>query len=223
MPTPIPDPLSSVLRSDSTAALAALMVIASAHRDLFNWAVRMVGAEPPAKVEPRPNGKAKQARRAQNIHVSRETGSQAQRRWPAREGEPERRRRLSPTPAQGARSRRPGAPRGDAIGARGNDPRLGRIDRQVAELDPLGAQAPARRGPGGIPRGQVATHQAGCAARAGAEMDRAAVRRAPGARARRTLAQSAKSTGSTPDWPLAIYAVWHNISILMPYGESRAR
>ena len=59
MPTPIPDPLSSVLRSDSTAALAALMVIASAHRDLFNWAARMVGAEPPAKIEPKPNSKAK--------------------------------------------------------------------------------------------------------------------------------------------------------------------
>ena len=52
MPTPISDALSSALRSDSTVALAALMVIASAHRDLLAWAARLVGAEPAAKIEP---------------------------------------------------------------------------------------------------------------------------------------------------------------------------
>ena len=60
------------------------MVIASAHRDLFNWAARMVAAEPTAKIEPKPNGKAKHA-----------NTPQAEWRWPAREGEPERRRRVS--------------------------------------------------------------------------------------------------------------------------------
>ena len=53
MPTPISDSLASVLRSDSTAALAALIVIANAHKDLFAWAARMIRAEP---VEPKPNG-----------------------------------------------------------------------------------------------------------------------------------------------------------------------
>jgi hypothetical protein len=55
MPTPISDTLSSALRSDSTVALAALMVIASAQRDLLAWAARLVGAEPAAKIAPRPN------------------------------------------------------------------------------------------------------------------------------------------------------------------------
>jgi hypothetical protein len=50
MPTPISDALSSVLRSDSTAALAALMLIANAHQDLFAWAARMVCDAPPARV-----------------------------------------------------------------------------------------------------------------------------------------------------------------------------
>ena len=54
MPAPLSDSLSSVLRTDSTAALAALIVIANAHKDLFAWAVRMIRAEPP--VEPKPNG-----------------------------------------------------------------------------------------------------------------------------------------------------------------------
>jgi hypothetical protein len=48
MPTPLSEAFASVLRSDSTAALAALMVIANAHREIFAWAARMLGAEPPA-------------------------------------------------------------------------------------------------------------------------------------------------------------------------------
>lgn len=47
MPSPpLSDGVSAVLRSDATAALAALMVIASAHRELYVWAARMIGAEP---------------------------------------------------------------------------------------------------------------------------------------------------------------------------------
>jgi len=60
MPTPLPEALSSILRTDSTAALAALMVIANAHREIFAWAARMFGAEPPGKAEPKPTGQAKQ-------------------------------------------------------------------------------------------------------------------------------------------------------------------
>jgi hypothetical protein len=60
MSTPLPEPLASVLRSDSTAALAALMVIANAHRDLLAWAARIIGAEPP--VAALPNGDGTQRR-----------------------------------------------------------------------------------------------------------------------------------------------------------------
>ena len=55
MPSPpLSDGVSAVLRSDATAALAALMVIAGAHRDIFAWAARMVCGEPPAEAEPPP-------------------------------------------------------------------------------------------------------------------------------------------------------------------------
>ena len=54
MPTPLPDSVSATLRSDSTAALAALMVIAGAHAELFSWAARMVCDATPARVEPPP-------------------------------------------------------------------------------------------------------------------------------------------------------------------------
>ena len=54
MPTPLPDSVSATLRSDSTAALAALMVIAGAHAELFSWASRMVCGATPARVEPPP-------------------------------------------------------------------------------------------------------------------------------------------------------------------------
>jgi hypothetical protein len=42
MTTPLPDSVSATLRSDPIAALGALMVIASAHAELFSWAARMV-------------------------------------------------------------------------------------------------------------------------------------------------------------------------------------
>jgi hypothetical protein len=62
MPTPISDSLASVLRSDSTAALAALMIIATAHREIFAWAARMLGGEPLVRTEEA----AKQPRSSQN-------------------------------------------------------------------------------------------------------------------------------------------------------------
>lgn len=53
MPTPLPDDVAAVLRSDSTAALAALMIISSAHRELMAWAARMTAgdAQEAAKAE----------------------------------------------------------------------------------------------------------------------------------------------------------------------------
>ena len=52
---PLSDGFSAVLRSDSSAALAALMVIANAHRDLMAWFLRTIfgDASAPA-LEPRP-------------------------------------------------------------------------------------------------------------------------------------------------------------------------
>ena len=50
MPNPLPDSVASALR-DPTSALAALMVIANAHRDLWAWASKAIcsaGAEPEA-------------------------------------------------------------------------------------------------------------------------------------------------------------------------------
>lgn len=71
MPTPLSEVFAAALRSDPTAALAALMVINTAHRDLFAWATRAL-AEPPAARKP--NGK--QARGGQNLpRVPRGTGS----------------------------------------------------------------------------------------------------------------------------------------------------
>jgi hypothetical protein len=66
MPTPISDALSSALRSDSTVALAALMVIATAHRDLFAWAAKALAepAEPPSAPKARSNGAARHETKA---------------------------------------------------------------------------------------------------------------------------------------------------------------
>ena len=50
MPSPLPESVSATLRSDPTAALGALMVIASAHAELLDWVARMVcHAPPPAR------------------------------------------------------------------------------------------------------------------------------------------------------------------------------
>jgi hypothetical protein len=61
MPTPFPDSVSATLRSNPTAALAALMVIAGAHAELFSWAARMIWASARASTnaqrEPPPRAK----------------------------------------------------------------------------------------------------------------------------------------------------------------------
>jgi DNA-binding transcriptional ArsR family regulator len=43
--SPLPESVSATLRSDPTAALAALMVITAAHAELFAWAARFVCAD----------------------------------------------------------------------------------------------------------------------------------------------------------------------------------
>jgi hypothetical protein len=64
MPTPIPDSVSATLRSDPTAALGALMVIASAHAELFSWAARMICVAAPARIEPPPKPNEPQGAKA---------------------------------------------------------------------------------------------------------------------------------------------------------------
>ena len=54
MTTPLPDNVSATLRSDPTAALGALMVIASAHAELFSWAARMV-CDASSEPQPKPS------------------------------------------------------------------------------------------------------------------------------------------------------------------------
>jgi CRP-like cAMP-binding protein len=50
--TPLPDSVSVLLRSNATAAIAALLLISVAHRELYAWASQAIyGAEPP-----KPNG-----------------------------------------------------------------------------------------------------------------------------------------------------------------------
>ena len=51
---PLPEALATILKTNTTAALAALMVIADAHEGLFAWASRIIGAEPVAPSPPRP-------------------------------------------------------------------------------------------------------------------------------------------------------------------------
>ena len=46
--TPLPEALASILKTNATAALAALMIVANAHRDLFNWASRTIIGDAPA-------------------------------------------------------------------------------------------------------------------------------------------------------------------------------
>jgi hypothetical protein len=53
MPTPLSESISTVLRADVTAALAALLVIAGAHRELYLWASHAIcGDAPSAAQEP---------------------------------------------------------------------------------------------------------------------------------------------------------------------------
>jgi hypothetical protein len=51
MPSPpLSEAFAAILKTDATAALGALMVIANAHKEVFAWTVRMIGAEPSPKL-----------------------------------------------------------------------------------------------------------------------------------------------------------------------------
>jgi hypothetical protein len=55
---PLPEALTATLKAAATAALAALMVIAGAHRELFDWASKAIcgGDAPQLCPRPRSNG-----------------------------------------------------------------------------------------------------------------------------------------------------------------------
>jgi hypothetical protein len=64
---PLPEALATILKTNATAALAALMLIANAHRDLYAWASRAIlGDASSADLEPKPrsNGGVPNARKA---------------------------------------------------------------------------------------------------------------------------------------------------------------
>ena len=47
MPQPLPDAVVATLKTDACAALAAIMIVASAHAELLAWAQRALGGKPP--------------------------------------------------------------------------------------------------------------------------------------------------------------------------------
>ena len=59
MPSPLSEAFAETLKTNATAALAALMVIADAHREIFAWASRMIGVEPTPQLRPKPRAKRK--------------------------------------------------------------------------------------------------------------------------------------------------------------------
>ena len=59
---PLSDGFSAVLRSDSSAALAALMVIANAHRDLVTWFLRTIFGGDASAADPEPQPRPKLSR-----------------------------------------------------------------------------------------------------------------------------------------------------------------
>jgi DNA-binding transcriptional ArsR family regulator len=59
--SPLPDTVSDLLRTSSVAALAALLIVANAHREVFAWAAKMIvspAAQEPS-ASPKPNGAAR--------------------------------------------------------------------------------------------------------------------------------------------------------------------
>jgi hypothetical protein len=61
--TPLPDQVSVLLRSSSTAALAALMLISTSHRGLLDWFSCTVAPEPQPQAKPKANGAARRGRK----------------------------------------------------------------------------------------------------------------------------------------------------------------
>jgi hypothetical protein len=64
MPDPLPSDIVASLRSDSTAALAASLILAGSFPDIVSWALRAFGAkdsEPKASVPAHGDGESKHA------------------------------------------------------------------------------------------------------------------------------------------------------------------
>jgi hypothetical protein len=53
--TPLPGPVSILLRINAAAAMAALLLISVSHRDLFAWATEAIRGEEPASLPPKAN------------------------------------------------------------------------------------------------------------------------------------------------------------------------
>jgi hypothetical protein len=68
--TPLPDQVSILLRSSPTAAMAALLLISTSHRGLFDWASKAICGQASIDIEPRPKPKAA-ARRARKANGHR--------------------------------------------------------------------------------------------------------------------------------------------------------
>jgi hypothetical protein len=76
MPTPLSEAFVFCLKSDATAALAALTVIAGSHRGLLDWFSRTVCADAPELQSGRqkPNGAARRGREANGHRKPRVNG-----------------------------------------------------------------------------------------------------------------------------------------------------
>jgi hypothetical protein len=121
MPAPLPEAFVSLLRTDETAALAALAVIAETHREIFDWAAWTF-----AVPEPR--------RRAVDRRPRKANGGQAIEQWRPLLG--------SPSGPTGRRRREIG--RGDEGEPGGTDRRLGGADRQKPDERDFRFASPAR-------------------------------------------------------------------------------
>ena len=62
--TPLPGPVSILLRTNAAAAMAALLLISVSHRDLFAWATEAIGGEEPASLPPKANHAARRTHKA---------------------------------------------------------------------------------------------------------------------------------------------------------------
>jgi hypothetical protein len=62
--TPLPGPVSMLLRTSAAAAMAALLLISGSHRDLFAWATEAIGGEERATLPPKANHAARRTPKA---------------------------------------------------------------------------------------------------------------------------------------------------------------
>jgi hypothetical protein len=68
--TPLPGPVSILLRTNAAAAMAALLLISVSDRDLFAWATEPIGGEEPASLPPKANHPAPRTHKANGVVVN---------------------------------------------------------------------------------------------------------------------------------------------------------